>query len=192
MWKTDFPHCISFWKTTKLAVVFPSWKGTQYLNPEQGKKVLAVKKEQKFELPLRSPPWLHIQTLWYCTLSISTHPTYSDTVIPHICEHLSILEKCFDVPKIAWAHFLLWRFSETSPYLINRRILNNLTSEKATRIFNTRNRNWAYKKGGYIKQQDSWDSTKSYSLEHCAARGSAVAVRLICWVRSYISVPEVD
>lgn len=50
--------------------------------------------------------------------------------------------------------------------------------------------NWAYKKEGYIKQQDSWDSTKSYPLEHCAALGSAVAVTLICSVERSAPVPE--
>lgn len=117
-----------------------------------------------------------------CTLSTSTHPILSDAVIPHECDLLSTLEKCFDVPMMALAHLLYWRFLETNSYLINKKILNSLTFEKVRRIFNTINRSWTYKKGGYIKQQDSWDSTKSYSLEHRAALGSAVAICLICWV----------
>lgn len=50
--------------------------------------------------------------------------------------------------------------------------------------------NQAYKKEGYVEQQDSWDSTKSYSLEHCAALGSAVAVSLICSVERFTPIPE--
>lgn len=50
--------------------------------------------------------------------------------------------------------------------------------------------NQAYKKEGYIEQQDSWDSTKSYSLEHRAALSSAVAVSLICSVERFTPIPE--
>lgn len=84
-----------------------------------------------------------------------------------------------------------WLFLETNHYPINTEPSTICNFWEGSSIFNIKNRNRAYKKASDIKQQDSWDSTKSYSLEHRAAPGSAVAVRLICWVEKSTSIPGI-